>query len=277
MLIASRFDPGSLAILDRVNYAIQLLEGQSSRLLSLGCQIFPSRHSYHIATPTASNALGEEDTSILRAVCVPSASSNGTASVDLLDDNATTLTEALHVSANCSSKVVAQWPVFEGKIDSARINAYFFEPSKPFGPEVSSSLSSFPVILGVNCRTSHLGRGVCEEDALTLAQKFLEKVHIKNPILDPSSLMEIARKTAEEGFKWDESSCLVLIVCALANLATDFSLEKPDSTVPSYADAKDYTTAEQYYTAARKRIGVSVSAGLNPRSHQSVSLYLHIN
>jgi hypothetical protein len=50
----------------------------------------------------------------------------------------------------------------------------------------------------------------------------------------------------------------------LANLASDFSLTKPNTDETSHLDAKDYATAEQYYTGARKRIGVSVDSPVSP-------------
>ena len=193
---------------------------------------------------------------------VASVSSYSNNDVNLLSGNATTLMEAHGVSANCSSNRILIWPIFEGKIDITHIDALFFSPNIALAPQMSSSPSDFTIKPDTSCRTLHLGRGVCEEDAVPLAQAFLEKVHIKNPILDPSVLMEVARKIAEEGYQWDERSCLVLIASALASLAPDFSLVKPSFNERSYADAKNYTTAEQYYTAARKRIGVSTDASL---------------
>ena len=255
MIILS-FDPGSLAILDRVNYAIQLLESQDNKLFSLANQSSPS---YPIATPTTSNIHGSTSEPFPDPRYAASASSDVNDGVHTVDQNATALTETLNVSANCSSARVLEWPIFEGKIDIAHINAYFFEPNRPLAPEMSPASAGFSVNSDTSCRNSSFGRGIREEDAVQLVQEFVQKVHTKNPILDPSILMEMARKVAEEGYKWDESSCLVLIACALANLASDFSLLKPTSSESSYADAKDYSTAEQYYTGARKRMGVSLS------------------
>lgn len=253
------FNQDSLAILERVNYAIQLLESRGGELPSGDNAGSPVPRTYHMATPTTSEPIGLDEVNI-HGSYLPSVSSDGHNDVDLLSGKATTLMETLGVAANCSSNRVLTWPIFEGKIDIARIEAHFFSPNCNLAAQSSPNSSEVQFKPNASCRTLHPGRGVCEGDAVSLAQVFLERVHIKNPILDPSALMEMARKVAEEGYQWDEGSCLVLIASALASLAAEFSLSKPSFNEKSYADAKDYTTAEQYYTAARKRIGVSIDA-----------------
>jgi hypothetical protein len=257
LLIVPSFDPGSLAILERVDYVIQLLENQERQLISLGNQAAIPQQSNHILAPSAPNTSGKQDGTRESPLnrFIPSNTNGG---IDMSIEDAATLMEALEVSASCSSNRILTWPIFESKVDHARINTYFFEPHKTLAFETSPSPSNLHDRPELSCRTYHSGRGIREEDVPPLVQEFLEKVHIKNPILDPPVLVEMARRVAEEGSKWDESSCLILIACALANLASDFSLTKPNADESSHLDAKDYATAEQYYTGARKRIGVSV-------------------
>jgi hypothetical protein len=49
-----------------------------------------------------------------------------------------------------------------------------------------------------------------EDEVLELVQRFLDFVHIKNPVLEPDTIWTYTRRVAEEGPKWDASSCLVV-------------------------------------------------------------------
>lgn len=176
----------------------------------------------------------------------------------LLNDSATTWLEALDVVANSLSARVLSWPIFEGRINEDDMYARFFEPDEPddHGTFLAQSTPSMPPTSQLIRGGSSLGRGVREEDVPGLIQRFLTHVHVKNPILDPSALRLMAREVSDEGFKWDEKSCLVLIACALAYLAEPFELTKPTKHSTSQSNAREYSTAETYYTAARKRIGL---------------------
>ena len=52
--------------------------------------------------------------------------------------------------------------------------------------------------------------GIREDDFLTLCRNFLDYVHVRNPILEPSELEQHAKQLAEAGLKWDTKSCLVV-------------------------------------------------------------------
>ncbi|KAK5677990.1 hypothetical protein LTS10_009874 [Elasticomyces elasticus] len=95
-----------------------------------------------------------------------------------------------------------------------------------------------------------------QEEAVLLVEEFLRNVHTKNPVLEPTKIMELARAAAEDGFEWDVSSCLVLISCALGSLSIPFKVSHPSEAEASFADAELYSVAEAYYTAARKRLGL---------------------
>ncbi|KAK5721136.1 hypothetical protein LTR15_007100 [Elasticomyces elasticus] len=95
-----------------------------------------------------------------------------------------------------------------------------------------------------------------QEEAVLLVEEFLRNVHTKNPVLEPTKIMELARTAAEDGFEWDVSSCLVLISCALGSLSISFTITHASEGENSFADAELYPVAEAYYTAARKRLGL---------------------
>lgn len=52
--------------------------------------------------------------------------------------------------------------------------------------------------------------GIREDDFLTLCRNFLDYVHVRNPLLEPSGLEQYAKESAESGLKWDAKSCLVV-------------------------------------------------------------------
>ena len=245
--------------MDRVDYAIRLLENQGSQSILLGNETAIPQQPNYILHPSAPNTSGSKDGTQVSPLShfIPSNSNDG---IDMSTEDAATLMEALEVSDSCSSSHVLTWPIFDSMVDDAHIKTYFFEPLENLTLETSPSPSNLLNGPGLSCRTNDSGRGIREEDVPPLVQEFLEKVHVKNPILDPPVLLEMARRVAEDGFKWDESSCLILIACALANLASNFSLTKPNADETSHLDAKDYATAEQYYTGARKRIGVNLDS-----------------
>ncbi|CAI7625294.1 unnamed protein product [Penicillium pancosmium] len=98
--------------------------------------------------------------------------------------------------------------------------------------------------------------GIREDDFLTLCRNFLDYVHVRNPILEPSELEQHTKELAESGLKWDAKSCLVLLACALGCFASEYSPKGADALDEnSTRDDASYTRAEAYYEAACKRIG----------------------
>ena len=235
-----------------MNHAIQLIENQSQLLapLDILASLQATSHPSVVSGENINAALSEP----LRGTD-PSYGSvdEGRSATELLSNNATTLTEALDVAANCSSGSVLRWPIFKGRVNPDDITALYFDPEAPQGTTVEGITPETPYSMD---RNTNLGRGVREEDVPMLIHDFLSNVHIKNPILDASDLKAMARQISEDGFKWDGASCLVLISCALANLSAPFSLARPQQQDMSQLDARDYSTAETYYTASRKRIGL---------------------
>jgi hypothetical protein len=172
---------------------------------------------------------------------------------ELLNGDDTTLGESLDMAANLSSGHILEWPIFEGNFNPNDITKLFFDqdnlPHNRADPR-KMDLSSLP-----NGSFS-FHQGVQQEDIAVLIPEFLNNVHIKNPVLDPTALKSIGRQLSENGFGWDGPSCLVLIACALAKLSAPFATVRPLKEDISYLDAREYSTAEAYYTAARKRIGL---------------------
>ena len=108
----------------------------------------------------------------------------------------------------------------------------------------------------IKSSTVSSGGRIHEGDVLGLIEDFLQNVHTKNPVLDPMELLSLARDVTEEGFAWDEASCLVLISSALGGLASSWNIAVPETDEHSLSDVESIRLAEAYYTAARKRLGL---------------------
>ncbi|CAM1508932.1 Fc.00g026710.m01.CDS01 [Cosmosporella sp. VM-42] len=225
--VRSTYDRASLEILERINYVAGLLEAQSGPTHPVDSTSHPP---YRLAESDHSNG--------------PRSTPSQTYGVD---DH---LLESLQINrwSTGTCEDILEWPVFGTPFDRTRIEGLIFSPSQ------------------VARRTSTLqntSRGVNEEQAPSLVERFLVNVHIKNPVLDPDDLRRKARHVSESGFGWDEDSCLLLVVCALSTLSSDFTPEPvtPDlvdglNIITSLTDAGEYPTAESYYGAARKRLGL---------------------
>lgn len=167
-----------------------------------------------------------------------------------------------------SGQDILDWPVFENKYDRRLIEALIFDPALPCNILQNSCTS--PQLTDDSIRNSYedprksqgSGIGICEDSVPGLVEIFLVNVHVKNPILDPEYLRSMARGVVEHGFDWKASSCLILVVCALASISSRF-LHHSTSTVRgigeidnSLSNTPDYGSAESYYAAACKRIGL---------------------
>ncbi|KAF6836705.1 vegetative cell wall protein gp1 [Colletotrichum plurivorum] len=247
----STFDPASLAILDRINHVVSLLETRP-----------PPPAPPLLPTPVEPVAIVSAGHQILSPTSLSGPQASSCAVIDdhacqaddgLPEDDAMIRFEIPDLAAaspNCEA--ILRWPVFSEMV-----------------PEVYSFILEMedddPDSLGnpKTAATCNLGRGVQEEDFTVLSKKFLAYVHVKNPVLDVPDFKKHVKNAAENGPQWDGPSCLVLIACALACLATPFQSEygfngTPESmrSAASSTAAADPETAQAYYFAAKKRLGL---------------------
>ncbi|QYT01305.1 Zn(2)-C6 fungal-type domain-containing protein [Trichoderma simmonsii] len=99
------------------------------------------------------------------------------------------------------------------------------------------------------------------EEISALLTRFLRMVHIMNPILDCTTLMNYGRTIAELGPQWDSQTCLVLVAVALGAIADPFSsfadtVETLSSSSSRQDGAQSRQRAESYYQSARRRFGL---------------------
>ncbi|KAJ2902733.1 hypothetical protein MKZ38_000159 [Zalerion maritima] len=228
----SAFDPASLAILDRIDHVVSLLEARP--LLAPGAE--PSASTDQLSSIPA-NSTNQQVASV-------------SADQTLAGDVTWFLDLPDLPSAVNSCEGILRWPIFEGVV-TASVQSFVLEDSAE-NDRTRQAAEQTPAAL---CR------GVQEDDIVPLSKKFLAFVHVKNPILDVADFNAKVRHAAEYGLGWDGSSCLVLVACALACLSAPFqpganASGTPESTRSSRLAYTDRDTAALYYLAAKKRLGL---------------------
>jgi hypothetical protein len=182
---------------------MRLLEAQNAYLLA------NLPHANHVYSPPLSNGLTNDDAgpSIPFAIDATQDPEDGCHHYEGQDE-AVLLSESLEFAETVVGKCedVLEWPIFEGKFHRSETEMLVFNPEVAceVQPGSNSSVNCDPV------RTSTRSRGIQDEEALALVEKFFLHVHIKNPILNVSDTKSMAKDVMEHGFRWDASSCLVV-------------------------------------------------------------------
>lgn len=83
-----------------------------------------------------------------------------------------------------------------------------------------------------------------------LLDNFFNYVHVKNPVLNEQQTRKIVNKVCLHGIDWSPDACLALLVCALGTIAT------PLGGGYVHRDSEAYRTAESFFLAAKKRLGL---------------------
>ncbi|KZL84807.1 vegetative cell wall protein gp1 [Colletotrichum incanum] len=237
----STFDPASLAILDRINHVVSLLETRPQ----LPMDNFDSTVTLPQPTMSPTSISGQPTSTSVAANEEAAHAPDGLPDEDMIRLD---IADSAAASPNCEA--ILKWPIFRDVVPE--VESFILE----LGDDDQESPDRLkPVTAG------NLGRGVQEDDFTVLSKKFLAYVHVKNPILDVADFKTHVRDAAECGPRWDGPSCLVLIACALACLASPFQSElnyngTPESIRSSASNSTDPDTAQAYYLAAKKRLGL---------------------
>lgn len=271
----SSFDAATLAIIDRVNHVGSLVEAQAEELRNMTAQLYSHGTpggDYHLLPNGNETSFPSNEEP--RHGSMTNAPDNFTRFADQEDDTAISF-ESLELATIChgTCEDILEWPIFEGKHDRAATESIIFEAE-------SLGDHSLPLRSRRASQANADYVGVHEEDVPELISIFLAQVHTKNPILDPVQLRKLAKDMSEHGFRWDADSCLVLLTCALACLASPFiSATLPiresndESTDNALANTPNYSTAEKYYVAARKRIALLDHSIITTQCHFLSGVY----
>lgn len=200
-ILRDRYDMASLEILDRINYVASLLENRCDpptvqKTIPQQVDLAHMSHGLDLHLSPGYKPWSEVYNSDTRTG----------------QDEAEILLESLEIAGRTPqvSEDVLNWPIFGENFDRSEIESLIFNPQNYEHTESASH--SFSVV-NDQVRSLRPGKGICEEDILSLIDRFLINVHIKNPVLDADDLIDKARKISENGFSWDSYSCLV--VCFL--------------------------------------------------------------
>ncbi len=104
----------------------------------------------------------------------------------------------------------------------------------------------------VNTLVSHALPCADLTELLRLEAKFIENVHMKNPIINLRTLRQLILRCAENGLEWSSSTCLVTLVCALGAISRRY---KPQSGINELGSNEETRLAWQYWAVATKRLG----------------------
>jgi hypothetical protein len=88
-----------------------------------------------------------------------------------------------------------------------------------------------------------------------LLQRFLDNVHIFNPVLEETKVREYMRNASFNGMGWDSQSCLLLLIYALGSIAAPY--EKSSSAMSlNFHQSLEFGQADSFFFAAQKRMGM---------------------
>lgn len=187
----SSFDPASLLILEKLNLTLQKLaeidqqvKGQNTGAINdTGSAVVVAGTSFPTYSPRASTGS-----------CQVTSSSSS----DLLEVPTTF----------GSTEAILTWPIFNGRWPSNVLSQEIFIGNLP--SEHGQHQNSF-------YRGGRANQGINEEHVPGLVERFLQHVHSKNPVFHTQQIREAARQVAENGVRWDSSSCIVVRIFHLCS------------------------------------------------------------
>ncbi|KAI9167955.1 hypothetical protein HJFPF1_04098 [Paramyrothecium foliicola] len=237
---SSSFDPASILILEKLDKVLSRLD-QASTTTTAPVQFLLN------ATDVNTTAPGRKETETIQTI-----EGSGPALEKTREQEDDSYFDQLQIpTCRTTADAVLQWPIFCGRFPPNHItDAAFLQTAIDADREHDTALR----------RPEKRGLVLDEDTVNDLVRRFLELVHIKNPILDIESLWASVEDILDSGLRWDQASCLVLLACALGSVATPFPREQfcgPDGSFSSIRSQQDDLRAgEGYYHLAQKRFGL---------------------
>ncbi|OLN87451.1 putative transcriptional regulatory protein [Colletotrichum chlorophyti] len=189
----STFDPASLAILDRINHVVSLLENRPA-VAAEPAPTFPPAYPTLSPASTQRPQLGRD----LTVDEDPSPRTD-----DLPEDDVMIrldIPDSAASSPNCEA--ILRWPIFGDAVPYIGSFILELQDDEDFSSGAGAG------------GTGSFGKGVHEDDFTVLSKKFLCYVHVKNPILDVQDFKSYVKNAGENGPQWDGPSCLVVATSA---------------------------------------------------------------
>jgi hypothetical protein len=88
-----------------------------------------------------------------------------------------------------------------------------------------------------------------------LLQRFLDNVHIFNPVLEETKVREYMRNASFNGLGWDSQSCLLLLIYALGSIAAPYEKSSSNPST-NFHQSPEFRQADSFFFAAQKRMGM---------------------
>lgn len=135
---------------------------------------------------------------------MPFPGGNTSPEINLKPDDAEPTYDQLQIpSSTTKPDTILQWPIFE--------NCYPADYITDASLVAELGEESDDDLYHIAPRRTRSGPNLADQDAiLALVRRFLSLVHVKNPILDPDTLLDYAHAVAEDGPQWDAPSCIVV-------------------------------------------------------------------
>ena len=235
---ASSFDPASLQILDRLSVLEILIKDLRAN-----------------RSPVASSSQSQQ-------IGFPSPTNNSLANLDLVLSDLAAWRLNLDANYKVGTDKVLQWPVFEKPLSSLpRFSFLDYRGNRTqtrLQDAFNRATSPQPLIRLQS--TLHISTE--RADIQRLVEQFFDRVHVKNPILDRGVVEHYCVQYCEGGPMFNLETCLVLIICALGSVVTEFipqnlSDDDSKSMAPQIDRFETLRRGNAYFSAAEKRLGIA--------------------
>jgi hypothetical protein len=168
----SVFDPASLKILERLDQVLSRLDQMPST-------------STAVPSSVGLTYVIQEDNSRSTATFAKNVASHGQNGTDA---------DPWMPAARTNVEAVLTWPVFAMDNGSSPMLRAIY------GAEIEED----------DQNTNKRSAGIVEGDIPRLVQRFVEFVHLKNPVIDVETLWSYTHHVVEDGIDWSPPSCLVV-------------------------------------------------------------------
>ncbi|KUJ09905.1 uncharacterized protein LY89DRAFT_596884 [Mollisia scopiformis] len=208
-------DPGSLAILKRLDGLEQLIRASKTEDLSI--------------TPGGGGPSSRE-----------SSSKFGNSPSNLNYPAPRHLADTAEYRYHVNVESMLQWPVFENQNIDQRANLKcLFHPMGEINRELQWSPSD---------------PDLQTEEVDNALHSFFDHVHIFNPIFEEMKLTEQLQNVRLNGLGWNPESCLILLTCAVGLVSCSQEMDPADSSM-MFRRSETFQLAESFFFSAQKRMG----------------------
>lgn len=169
----------------------------------------------------------------------------------------------LDVNYRVGTDRILQWPVFQNSLSSLRQFSFLdFNGAKALTHlDDAFNIEQSPSDLSIKQHGS-IYISTERADIEQLVEQFFARVHVKNPILTRRLVEQNCLQYYENGAMFNLETCLVLLICALGAVATEFLPGGPSSDIPSenIARLESLRMGNCYFSAAEKRLAAAMSS-----------------